>query len=332
VAFLGGHSFCLAVPLDSSVYIGTAITDRGLLMTYKLVFIDSNNILKGYSVMNVNTGSETIAELTGTSNESATQLVFKERKVLKTNDSSSNQFCFLQGSLKAKSFKGTKVLKGHFEGYVDNTDTLCVTGKLTLLCPKDALKLLNKVPEDVDSVYSTENHAFGHKKTSRRKSILNVGSTTDSAVLNQRFDSLLHKLLDSKDDAGKAVQSPLQEKVEEIPKNVLKIHPGGSVVIESKATSAEVEIWDNRDVDGDIVTLMHGDKAIIKNYEISNDRISLPVGLNGNINDTLRIVAVSEGSEPPNTARLKITAGSDVYFIDAETTIDKEVLIVFRKK
>ena len=48
--------------------------------------------------------------------------------------------------------------------------------------------------------------------------------------------------------------------------------------------------------------------------------------------DTLKIVAISEGTDPLNTARVKITSGSEVYYIDATSSIGKDVFIILRKR
>ena len=119
---------------------------------------------------------------------------------------------------------------------------------------------------------------------------------------------------------------------EAAPKNVLKVLPGKLIEINCLTQTQTLEIWDNKNIDGDIVTLMQGNTALIKNYSLTGTHFSVAVDMGNKTTDTLRLIAISEGSEPLNTSRIKITTGGDSYFIDATTTIDKEVLIVLRRK
>ena len=77
---------------------------------------------------------------------------------------------------------------------------------------------------------------------------------------------------------------------------------------------------------------MQGNTALLKNYEISATHYQVKIDLNNKKTDTLHLIAVSEGSEPLATARLRIASGGAVSYLDVFTSIDKESLIILKRE
>jgi hypothetical protein len=307
--------------LPDSVLIGTATLSDGRVYTYKLCLIDSAGVLSGYSVMDVNGAQETRAAVTGTLTRNGTELQFKETGVESSKYAGKTGFCILQGSLRLRKFGGTPVLKGHFEGYLDNTQTVCAEGKLVLIAPKDALKILKKAEACADSAGEKDpvvERPLAYKKVTAKEQQI----TDPKAETPDIADSKAKK------------DTPVSPRIifEAPPEKVRTVLPGKTISVECPAGAVTFEIWDNKDIDGDIVTLMDGNTALIKNLTLTGTHYPIVLHLQSGETRSLRLIAVSEGSEPLNTARIRITSGEVSTFIDATSTVDKEVVIVVKGK
>lgn len=110
---------------------------------------------------------------------------------------------------------------------------------------------------------------------------------------------------------------------------IISIPPGTTREFVATANTAKISIWDASNIDGDMVTVLHNGKVILSSYTLSGDSKDLAISLTGN--DVIQVVANNEGSEPFNTARMKIVTGADTYLVDASTTVDKPVSVVLKK-
>lgn len=110
------------------------------------------------------------------------------------------------------------------------------------------------------------------------------------------------------------------------------ISPGETKTLALNDTTVTIEIWDNKNVDGDIVDVYYNDKILLADYSIINTHKILQVTIDKIGNNVLRIVCVSEGTEPTNTARLKIISGNAIYTIDAVTVMGKDVFVKLKVK
>ncbi len=81
----------------------------------------------------------------------------------------------------------------------------------------------------------------------------------------------------------------------------------------TKFNVLELEIWDAKKEDGDVINLFNNDKLILSNFVIVNKRKKIIVNLDNGKN-VFRIVAVSEGEMKPNTAMIQL--------IDKERTFE----------
>ena len=74
----------------------------------------------------------------------------------------------------------------------------------------------------------------------------------------------------------------------------------------TKFNDLQLEIWDAKQEDGDIINLYNNDKLILSNFEIVNKKKKITVNLD-NGNNVFKIVAVSEGELKPNTAMIQLS-------------------------
>lgn len=122
---------------------------------------------------------------------------------------------------------------------------------------------------------------------------------------------------------------PAANEKKETPPDPVKLSPGTTNNITVAATTATISVWDASNVDGDMITVLHNGKLVLSSYTLSATPKDFTITLTGN--DEIQVVANNEGSEPMNTARMKIVAGNDVRYFDAGTTVDKPVSIILKR-
>ena len=143
---------------------------------------------------------------------------------------------------------------------------------------------------------------------------------------------LLNKLMDIAPGSDTIVQS-LRTKLDSIkraPARIIELPPGQSFTLEHSTTGALLEVWDDKHIDGDIISVSHNGKPVLSNYTLSGIKKSLTLPLSRN--DTITVVAITEGSEPSNTARMNLRVGTDLYPFNAGTTLKEPVYIILRHK
>ena len=118
-------------------------------------------------------------------------------------------------------------------------------------------------------------------------------------------------------DEGKAVPES----------SVKKVMPGNEVNLACSASSITIEIWDAKNIDGDIITMMQDENKILENYTLSGNHKRVSINMGDKRTSVITIIAISEGSEPLNTARVKVVSGNNVYEIDATTVIGRNVTL-----
>ncbi len=91
-------------------------------------------------------------------------------------------------------------------------------------------------------------------------------------------------------------------------------------------------IWDNGQVDGDKISVLLNGKYILQDYTITSVTKIMQVQLSGNDRDTIEVVALNEGSLPPNTAAIKIETKTEQYQILTQAKTNEVRTIYLRKK
>ena len=139
---------------------------------------------------------------------------------------------------------------------------------------------------------------------------------------------ILDKLLeiakeDSTPTASKVATHHAEKSINEA--EITKILPGNSIEILCSSADVEIEIWDAKSNDGDIVTLLQDGKPLLEQYKISYRHKVLTVHISESGSTQLQLVAINEGNEPLNTARIKITSGGAVQYVDASSSLQKRV-------
>lgn len=119
--------------------------------------------------------------------------------------------------------------------------------------------------------------------------------------------------------------------VPEPPKQTV-ITEGKDKTYEWKSEEIVFEIWDGNTVDNDKVNVLLNGNIVLKDYVLSKapKQLKMPVG--GNELNIISIEALNEGSEPPNTANIKLIDGNESYDVVAHNKFGKTALIKIKKK
>ncbi len=283
---------CLLAQVSDLIFIGSAIVKGGRAFPYKLQVNDSNGILRGYSVMDAQGLNETKTAVKGVIYKDKKQLSFRETKIIYT---------------KSKSAAA---------------DFCYIHSNLRIVKVQGAISL--------------KGYFKGYKQDRKTE------CATGKLVLISGQD-LLNKLLKiaGDDSSGRPktdtlIKAPKNYQIvyeKEVPATKIKnLMPGMLTELICPSHIVSVEIWDSKTIDGDKITLMQDNKPLLENFTISGNRKTVRVDMGKSETVTLRLIAQTEGTEPLNTARIRVVSGNVDYYIDATTTLDRSVRIVLKKK
>lgn len=109
-------------------------------------------------------------------------------------------------------------------------------------------------------------------------------------------------------------------------KNVLKR-------IDIKQSNFKVDLYDDGDVDGDIVSVYYNGKAIVSSKKLTEKPLTLNLTADPNKTENeLLIYAENEGDIPPNTALMIVTEGSNRSEVRITSDEKKNGVILFNRK
>lgn len=103
--------------------------------------------------------------------------------------------------------------------------------------------------------------------------------------------------------------------------------------IEVNADTIQVAIYDNGEIDGDIISLFYNKTLVFFNQKLTHKsiKLSLPVADSLEANE-LTLFAENLGLIPPNTALVIITDGKERYELRLSSSLEKNATIRIRKK
>ncbi len=97
-------------------------------------------------------------------------------------------------------------------------------------------------------------------------------------------------------------------------------------------TKVKFTIWDQGKVDGDKISIILDGKYILENYSITSEIKTMELTLSEKEISTIKIIALNEGSLPPNTAAIKIETEKEEYPILTQAKTNEVRTIYLKKK
>lgn len=276
-----------------SGYLGV---EGGELFTFKLTFTVSGNTISGHSYTWLNEGSEVKASVSGTLDRATRSLTFKEDKILYNQGFKSNvTICLIESRLRYKKEGGSVMFTGPITSS-DVTNVSCGRGTITFPDSEELRKLFSESQETAPAPVVKPTAS----KAPPKKPIRIVYDTGTVA---------------------KPVQTPAVNVVD-------KITEGKDKTYKWQTDSLVLEVWDGGKIDGDVVTIVFNGKVILAGHAITAEkkRLVVPLPETSTVYD-IRIRAVSEGNEPPNTANILLWDGLQSHPVIAYNKIGKEAVI-----
>jgi hypothetical protein len=104
-------------------------------------------------------------------------------------------------------------------------------------------------------------------------------------------------------------------------------------VVNFKADSLELSLYDNGEIDGDTVSVFMNGEVLLSKQGLKASAIKKTIYITpGNEDFTLVLFAENLGKYPPNTGLMVVHDGDDVYNLRFSSDLQKSAGIVFRKK
>lgn len=120
--------------------------------------------------------------------------------------------------------------------------------------------------------------------------------------------------------------------IDTMPANIVQLTAAKPFGASYEHTDAIIEVWDDQHIDGDVITITLNNKPVLDSYMLARAHKTVNIRLSGSGADTIALAAISEGSEPSNTAMVKITSGKDLYYLKASAKPGERTYIILKPK
>jgi hypothetical protein len=103
--------------------------------------------------------------------------------------------------------------------------------------------------------------------------------------------------------------------------------------IEVESDSIQVDVYDNGEIDGDIISVFYNKQLILNNQKLTHKSIHIGLKLDPNLaNNEISMFAENLGLIPPNTALMVIIDGKNRHEVRVSSNLEKNATIRIRKK
>lgn len=104
-------------------------------------------------------------------------------------------------------------------------------------------------------------------------------------------------------------------------------------IVEVESDSIRVDVYDNGEIDGDIISLFYNDQLILSNQKLTHRSIRMNLVLDpSKESNEISMFAENLGLIPPNTALMLINDGINKFEIPVSSTLEKNATISIRRK
>lgn len=199
--------------------------------------------------------------------------------------------------------------------YGENKTKALITGVLDekngLISFKE-LKNLTTVSKVEESLFCFIEFTNGKFKTRGNKTIITgefIAKQKDNQECGKGKLILLgtEVITDSK-NSNNLIKKKFNEAIKEANDNELLANTKFKTIWHS--SDLEIEIWDNANDDGDVVSLYVNDSLILNNFKSTSVKEKIKLKLKAD-KTIIKIVAINEGNKSPNTVRVKVSSNKD---------------------
>lgn len=234
---------------------------------FEMELTQKGNQIEGFSYIYANQQQFGKIKLKGTFD--GKYFSFQEYEIVRQKIGQNAQWCIKKGTLAISEQKGFYFLQGLWEGY--SGFGACVPGKLWIS---------KAIPEQKKVI----------------PTIIDSKKDTIPKELNQKNVN--------KDTIQTNIQKPIKIKSGEAFKG--RTIREEQSALEIKSTELTIEIWDHKDIDGDIISLFHNGSPIVENYTLKSSKYRFKIKINVDEDNFLILHAHNLGTIPPNTAAISV--------------------------
>lgn len=131
-------------------FIGVLKIDKTTLISYRLVFTETNGIIKGYSITDLQGENETKNKISGKYNRKTGEFFFEEKEMEYTKSKVLHKdFCNISFKGKVKLSLSSKI-KGQFQSYFSDKKP-CISGEINLVSQAKAESKLSKFDNKIQN-------------------------------------------------------------------------------------------------------------------------------------------------------------------------------------
>lgn len=97
-------------------------------------------------------------------------------------------------------------------------------------------------------------------------------------------------------------------------------------------SNIKISLFDNGILDGDRVSVLMNGKFVIKNYTLDTTQKVWQLKLPDSESNTISIIALNEGSSPPNTAMMILESEVERYVVELQAKVGEVRTLYLRKR
>ena len=280
----------------------------------------------------------TICKVTGTLDPNSKTIVSKEVARIKANTPQWFKDCFQEHILTYYKKGDTEELEGRWKGA--SAEDKCGTGT-TVLSRKQLVKnMFTKTPAQNNTVRMNPapNKPATQKPTTTTTQKPNSNNQNNSTAKTQpkkeepvKNQPTITKVENEKEPDNKTEIKPTIP----APKLPGRLEKRESKVFETIPIDEEeitVNLYDNAEIDGDIITVLFNGELVASQKTLSDKPITIKLKAIRGRDNTLTMYAENQGRVPPNTAIMRVQNGDQYYKVFLSADDKKNGSVVFRFK
>lgn|SRR5690554_559771 len=323
VFFIGSSFFYShAQPIELVGYMGV---QGGELFNYKLELKPTGpQKWEGFSYTYDHPQKVVKAEVKVALSDDGKTLHVKEHRLLYNHGFKSKAtICLLNASLSINEEQSE--IKGAIITRTDIQQSQCASGSLTFIKEKEIAQLFQTNSVETTPVASSPNTQRTPRASNEQiKRINSPNGQKANAKLHQHFrtqaqrDEFEAQRL-KRQEARIAEQKPVQQ----------EITIGKAMQIKVAQDTVSFFIWDGGKIDYDQVSVYVNNQLVLDNYTLTSapKKIDIPIDKD---RVSIKILAINEGNEPPNTADITVKDGKVLHHILSYNTRNNysEILLI----
>jgi hypothetical protein len=319
--------------------------EEGYRTEYVLEIEAKGNKFTGSSVTYFTIGGKryyTICEITGTIDPASKTLTSTETKVIKRNTPPDFRDC-LQTHILTYFKKGdTEELSGVWKSA--KVDGGCGTGSTVLSRKKLVTNTVTTPVQNNNTVRNNTNSKpvppVTKKPETTKPPVTNNPNVTSKPPVTKpgiKKDSIAKEkpVITKVDNQVNTNTKPDTKPVFTAPKLSNGLERRDNKVFETITIEEEeitVTLFDNAEIDGDIITVLFNGEVVAFQKQLSDKPITLKLKALKGRENTLTMYAENQGRIPPNTAIMRVQCGDNYYKVFLSADDKKNASVVFRVK